>query len=326
MSLSTETILDPANFRVNIYPIIYEDIWQFYKSAQSSFWVPEEIDMRSDVPDWKDKLDDKEKFFIKQVLTFFAGSDFIVNENLGTDFCERITIPEFQFFYRFQEMIEDIHSITYNKLIDTYITDEREKAEIFKDIYNKPGIIEKTKWAKKWIRSDISFVERLIAFAMVEGIFFSGSFCAIFWLKKSNRMLGLCQSNKLISRDEGMHMDFACMVYSKYIHNKLPEEQIINMLKEAVEVEKTFVKISIPVEMIGMNSNMMCTYIEFVADHLLYKLINKKIYNSDNPFPWMNLIGMENKENFFEHQVTNYAIQKAITDSSENSIRFDCDF
>lgn len=302
-----EPILTPNNKRFVLLPIRYPAVWEFYKQAEASFWTAEEIDLGQDLVDWK-KLNDGERHFISHVLAFFAASDGIVNENLCLRFSTEVQIPEARCFYGFQIAIENIHSETYSLLIDTYISDAFEKDKLFNAIDRVPTVMKKAQWALKWIQSQDSFAKRLIAFAAVEGIFFSGSFCAIFWLKKRGLMPGLTFSNELISRDEGLHRDFAVLLYSM-LENQLPAEEIQQLISEAVEIEKEFVTEALPVSLIGMNAKMMSDYIEFVADHLLTTLQLPKIYNTQNPFDWMELISMQGKTNFFEKRVGDY--QKA---------------
>lgn len=300
--------------RLALYPIINTDIWEFYKKHVSTFWTPAEIDYSNDMKDWE-KLTDNEKYYIEMVLGFFAGSDFIVNEHLCTNFIERIKVLELQFYYRFQAMIEDIHSNTYADMLNLYIKDKNRKDELFNAVKSVKCIKRKADWAKKYIytnsdpmaNSSESFVRRLIVFSVVEGIFFSGSFCSIFWLKKRGLMPGLTFSNELISRDEGLHRDLACYIYKNYILNKLEEEIVINIIKDGVEIEKEFVTEALPVELIGMNAKLMCQYIEYVADHLLLALIGKRYFFTENPFEWMTLISLESKGNFFETRVNAYA-------------------
>jgi ribonucleoside-diphosphate reductase subunit M2 len=278
-----------------------------YKKAEASFWTAEEIDLSSDVKDWE-TLKPGEKHFIKYVLAFFASSDGIVLENLAVRFMREIQIPEARSFYGFQIAMEGIHSEVYSLLIDTYVRDTEEKNGLFNAIQTIPIIKKKGDWALKWISSEKSFAERLIAFACIEGIFFSGSFCAIFWLKKRNLMPGLTFSNELISRDEGLHRDFACLLY-KHLNNSLDASVVHEIVREAVEIEKEFVCESLPVSLIGMNKELMSQYIEFVADHLLATLGLEKLYNKSNPFDWMELISLQGKTNFFEKRVADY--QKA---------------
>ncbi|MBK6352310.1 MAG: ribonucleotide-diphosphate reductase subunit beta [Saprospiraceae bacterium] len=308
MNNHIEPLLKENPNRFVLFPIEHDDIWKFYKNAEACFWTPEEIDLQADLTDWETKLNDDEKHFIKHVLAFFAASDGIVNENLAENIVRTVQYTEAKFFYGFQIMMENIHSETYSLLIDTYIKDNKEKDFLFHAIDNLDCVRKKADWALRWI-SQGNFVEQLVAFAAVEGIFFSGSFCSIFWLKKRGLMPGLSFSNELISRDEGMHCDFACLLYNQHIENKLPKETIRTIITEAVEIEKIFVTDSIPVALIGMNAELMCEYIEFVADRLLVSLGNEKVYFKDNPFAWMDLISMQGKTNFFEKRVGDY--QKA---------------
>ena len=304
-NLMTEPILHESTNRFVLYPIEHNDIWDFYKKTEASFWTAEEIDLSADLHDWKHKLNDDERHFIKYVLAFFAASDGIVNENLAENMVTEVCYTEAKFFYGFQIMMENIHSETYSLLIDTYIDSPKEKDFLFNAIDNLECVKKKADWAMDWI-DDGSFAERLIAFAAVEGIFFSGSFCSIFWLKKRGLMPGLTFSNELISRDEGMHCDFACMLYKNHIVNKLPVEKIKKIIIDAVEIEKEFITEAIPVRLIGMNSDLMSQYIEFVADRLLNELVGEKVYGSENPFDFMEMISMEGKTNFFEKRVGEY--------------------
>ena len=310
--------------RLRLYPIQYEGIWDFYKKSVAAFWVPDEVSLMDDVTDWT-KLDEQEKHFILMVLGFFANSDFIVNENLDSEFCELVKIPELKMFYHYQEMMEDIHSQMYQLLIDTLVPYEEMKDKLFNSVKTIPSIQSKAEWARKWISSG-SFVQRLVAFSIVEGIFFSGSFCSIFWLKKRGLMPGLCQSNELISRDEGMHRDLACLVYREYIQHKLSKQTIKEMVKEAVEIEIEFIKESLPYNLKGMNKELMSQYIQYVADHLLVNLIDERVYFVSQPFPWMDLLSIEVKNNFFERRGTSYAKSACITSSKEQQITFDEDF
>jgi len=302
-----EPLLEDNPNRFCAFPIKYSAIWEMYKKAEASFWTAEEIDLSSDVKDWE-TLKPGEKHFIKYVLAFFASSDGIVLENLAVRFMREIQIPEARSFYGFQIAMEGIHSEVYSLLIDTYVRDTEEKNGLFNAIQTIPIIKKKGDWALKWISSEKSFAERLIAFACIEGIFFSGSFCAIFWLKKRNLMPGLTFSNELISRDEGLHRDFACLLY-KHLNNSLDASVVHEIVREAVEIEKEFVCESLPVSLIGMNKELMSQYIEFVADHLLATLGLEKLYNKSNPFDWMELISLQGKTNFFEKRVADY--QKA---------------
>lgn len=301
--LQTEPILKENKERFVLLPIKYPKIWEMYKKAEASFWTAEEIDLHPDLKDW-DTLNKGEKHFISNVLAFFAASDGIVNENLATNFMESIQIPEARCFYGFQIMMENIHSETYALLIDTYIKDPAEKDRLFHAIDTVPCVKKKADWALKWIGAG-SFTERLVAFAAVEGIFFSGSFCSIFWLKKRGLMPGLSFSNELISRDEGMHCEFACLIYSM-LENKLPKEKIYEMIGDAVTIEKEFITEALPVDLIGMNSKLMCQYIEYVADRWIVSLGYPKLYNAINPFDFMELISLQGKTNFFEKRVGEY--------------------
>lgn len=303
-----EKILVENPNRFVLFPIEHNDLWELYKKQEACIWTAEEIDLSQDITDWENKLNDNEKHFIKHVLAFFAASDGIVNENLAQNFVNEVQYTEAKFFYGFQIMMENIHSETYSLLIDTYIKDKYEQNHLFNAIETVPAIKKKAEWAIKWIQSD-SFVERLVAFAAVEGIFFSGSFCSIFWLKKRGLMPGLTFSNELISRDEGMHCDFACHLYNHHIENKLTEEKIKEIICGALEIEKEFITEALPVRLIGMNSDLMTQYLEFVADRLLVSLGCSKEYNSTNPFDFMENIAIQGKTNFFEKRVAEY--QKA---------------
>jgi ribonucleoside-diphosphate reductase beta chain len=306
--MSVEPILEQGdNSRFVLFPIQHDDIWEFYKKAEASFWTAEEIDLGQDLSDWKD-LNDGERHFISHVLAFFAASDGIVNENLAEHFVSEVQYTEAKFFYGFQIAMENIHSETYSLLIDTYIKNPEERDKLFNAIEHLDCVRKKAEWALRWIDQG-SFHERLIAFAAVEGIFFSGSFCSIFWLKKRGLMPGLTFSNELISRDEGLHCDFACHLYNNHVVNKLSVEKITSIIKDAVEIEKEFVTDALPVRLIGMNAELMCKYIEFVADRLLSELGCPKVWNSTNPFDFMDMISLQGKTNFFEKRVGDY--QKA---------------
>ncbi|MCS6820949.1 MAG: ribonucleoside-diphosphate reductase small subunit [Microscillaceae bacterium] len=306
--MATQTYIEPllqeTDNRFVLFPIQFHDIWEMYKKHEASFWTAEEIDLLPDLRDWE-ALNDGERHFISHVLAFFAASDGIVNENLAVNFLKEVQIPEARCFYGFQVMMENIHSETYSLLIDTYIKDSTEKHRLFHAIQTVPCVQKKAEWALRWIKNS-SFVERLIAFAAVEGIFFSGSFCSIFWLKKRGLMPGLGFSNELISRDEGLHCDFACLLYTKYIQNKLPQERIYEIITDAVSIEKEFVVDALPVDLIGMNARLMSQYIEFVADRLLVALGYPKYYHATNPFDFMELISLQGKTNFFEKRVGEY--------------------
>ena len=293
--------------RFVLFPIKYGDIWEFYKKAEASFWTAEEIDLSQDFNDWA-KLNEGEQHFVKHVLAFFAASDGIVNENLAEKFLAEVQIPEARCFYGFQIAIENIHSETYSLLIDTYIKDPQEKHKLLHAIDTVPAVEKKARWALRWI-NDADFAERIVAFAAVEGIFFSGSFCSIFWLKKRGLMPGLSFSNELISRDEGLHCDFACLLYKNYLQDKLSEDRIREIICGAVAIEKEFICEALPVSLIGMNAQLMSQYIEFVADRLLVALGYDKVYFAENPFDFMELISLQGKTNFFEKRVAEY--QKA---------------
>jgi ribonucleoside-diphosphate reductase subunit M2 len=312
-----EPLLRDNPHRFVLFPINYPDIWKKYKDAESSFWTMEEIDLGSDMKDW-DALNDDERHFIKHILAFFAASDGIVLENLAERFMTDVKIPEARCFYGFQIAMENIHSETYSMLIETYIRDTTEKQRLFEAIETIPCIQRKAEWAMRWIKSTTSFAERLVAFAAVEGIFFSGSFCSIFWMKKRGLMPGLTFSNELISRDEGLHTDFACMLYEKYLVNKLSEERIREIIGDAVAIEKEFICDALPVRLIGMNSELMAQYIEFVADRLLISLGHETIFGAKNPFDFMEMISLQGKTNFFEKKVGEY--QKAGVTSSESKV------
>jgi ribonucleoside-diphosphate reductase beta chain len=301
-----EPILADNKDRFVIFPIKHDDIWQFYKKAEASFWTAEEVDLSPDMIDWQNKLNNDERFFISHILAFFAASDGIVNENLAINFLQEVQYPEARCFYGFQIMIENIHSEMYSLLIDTYIKDNKEKDHLLRAVDTIPCVQKKAEWALRWI-SKGSFAERLIAFAAVEGIFFSGSFCSIFWLKKRGLMPGLTFSNELISRDEGLHCDFACLLYQNHIVEQLPEETVKDIIRHAVEIEKEFVSDALPVRLIGMNAELMCQYIEFVADRLLLALGCSKVWNTVNPFDFMEMISLQGKTNFFERRVGEYA-------------------
>jgi ribonucleoside-diphosphate reductase beta chain len=325
MSATNEPILIENKDRFVLFPIKHRDIWEMYKKAEASFWTAEEIDLSADLTDWANKLSDDERHFIKHVLAFFAASDGIVNENLAVNFINDVQYPEARCFYGYQIMIENIHSETYSLLIDTYIKDPTEKDQLFHAVDHVPAVKKKADWALRWIQNG-SFAEQLIAFAAVEGIFFSGSFCSIFWLKKRGLMPGLSFSNELISRDEGLHCDFACLLYSSHLVNKLPKETVTGIITDAVTIEKEFVTEAIPVKLIGMNSDLMCQYIEFVADRLLLALGCAKVYNATNPFDFMEMISLQGKTNFFEKRVAEYQKAGVTTDRSQNVFSLDEDF
>ena len=321
-----EPILKENKDRFVIFPIKHHDLWEWYKKCEASFWTAEEIDLHQDLTDWKTKLNDDERYFIKHILAFFAASDGIVNENLAENFVNEVQYSEAKFFYGFQIMMENIHSETYSLLIDTYVKDDAEKDKLFNAIETFPAIKKKADWALKWIESD-SFAERLIAFAGVEGIFFSGAFCSIFWVKKRGLMPGLTFSNELISRYEGVHCDYAVHLHNNHLVNKVPKERITEILTDALEIEKEFITESLPVSLIGMNAKLMTQYLEFVTDRLLVELNCDKVYNSTNPFEFMDMISLQGKTNFFEKRVSEY--QKAgvlNNDTRSEEISFDEDF
>lgn len=311
---SLEPILQENPNRFVLFPIQHADIWQWYKKSEASFWTAEEIDLSQDMKDWNE-LNDGERHFISHVLAFFAASDGIVNENLAENFVNEVQYTEAKFFYGFQIAMENIHSETYSLLIDTYVKDNKEKDHLFRAIDTMDCVKKKADWALRWI-DEGSFAERLVAFAAVEGIFFSGSFCSIFWLKKRGLMPGLTFSNELISRDEGMHCDFACHLYNEHLKQQLSEDTVRKIITDAVEIEKEFVTDALPVSLIGMNAELMCQYIEFVADRLLSELNCSKEYNSSNPFDFMEMISLQGKTNFFEKRVGEY--QKAGVKNSAN--------
>ena len=323
--VNNEPILTDNPGRFVLFPIEHDDIWNFYKKSEASFWTAEEIDLSADLVDWKNKLNDNERHFIKHVLAFFAASDGIVNENLAENFVSEVQYTEAKFFYGFQIMMENIHSETYSLLIDTYISDVAEKNKLFNAIETMDCVRKKADWALRWIDKG-SFQERLIAFAAVEGIFFSGSFCSIFWLKKRGLMPGLSFSNELISRDEGMHCDFACLLYNDHVNNKLSVDTVTTIIRDAVEIEKEFVTESLPVNLIGMNADLMCQYIEFVADRLLGALRCPKIFNVENPFPWMDIISLQGKTNFFEKRVGDYQKSGVMAERDKQVFSLDDEF
>jgi ribonucleoside-diphosphate reductase beta chain len=321
-----EPILQENKNRFVIFPIKHHDIWEWYKKMEASFWTAEEIDLSQDLNDWNNKLSADEKYFIKHILAFFAASDGIVNENLAENFVNEVQYAEAKFFYGFQIMMENIHSETYSLLIDTYVKDEAEKNDLFNALDVFPAIKKKADWALKWIESD-SFAERLIAFAAVEGIFFSGAFCSIYWLKKRGLMPGLTFSNELISRDEGVHCDFAVHLHNHHLVNKVSKDRIRTIIVDALNIEREFITESLPVSLIGMNAGLMTQYLEFVADRLLVELGCDREYNTSNPFDFMDMISLQGKTNFFEKKVAEY--QKAgvmNTDTEAQKITFDADF
>lgn len=324
IALQNEPLLRESKNRFVLFPIEYHDIWQMYKKAEANFWTAEEIDLSQDLKHWE-SLNEGEKHFISYVLAFFAASDGIVNENLALNFINEVQVAEAKCFYGFQIMMENIHSETYSLLIDTYIKDSKQKDFLLNAIHNIPCVTKKADWALRWITNG-NFVERLIAFAAVEGIFFSGSFCSIFWLKQRGLMPGLTFSNELISRDEGLHCDFACMLYNNHIINKLPEAKILEIIIDAVKIEQEFVTDSLPVNLIGMNARLMSQYIEFVADRLLVALGCSKHYNVSNPFPFMEMISLQGKANFFEKRVSDYQKSGVMAAKDEQKFSLDEEF
>lgn len=318
-----EVLLEENKDRFVLLPIKYPEIWQMYKKHEASFWTAEEIDLSPDLKDWE-RLTNDERHFIKHVLAFFAASDGIVNENLAVNFMREVQLPEARCFYGFQIMIENIHSETYSLLIDTYIKDSAEKSRLFRAIETVPCVQKKAEWALRWINNG-SFAERLVAFAAVEGIFFSGSFCSIFWLKKRGLMPGLSFSNELISRDEGLHCDFACLLYNM-LETKLSPERVKEIIMDAVVNEHEFVTDALPVSLIGMNSKLMCQYIEFVADRLLVALGQPKVYNVTNPFDFMETISLQGKTNFFEKRVAEYQKAGVMNTKEQHTFKLDEDF
>lgn len=320
-----EPILQENKDRFVLFPIKHDDIWSFYKKQEASFWTAEEIDLSTDITDFANKLNNDERHFIKHVLAFFAASDGIVNENLAENFLSEVQYTEAKFFYGFQVMMENIHSETYSLLIDTLIKDKAEKDHLFRAIDTLDCVKKKAEWALNWIDNG-SFQERLIAFAAVEGIFFSGSFCSIFWLKKRGLLPGLSFSNELISRDEGLHCDFACLLYNSHVQEKLSKETVEKIIVDAVNIEKEFVTDALPVRLIGMNAELMSQYIEFVADRLLVELGNDKVYNVTNPFDFMDMISIQGKTNFFEKRVGDYQKAGVMSNKEDNTFRLDADF
>lgn len=301
-------ILEDDSNRFVLYPIKYPSIFDMYTVAKSSFWVPEEVDLSKDIIDWNTRLTDNEKYFIEHILAFFAASDGIVDENLVTRFYKDVKIPEARAFYTFQMAIESIHSEMYSLMIDTYIKDSDKKNKLFNAIQTIPAIKQKAEWAQKWIEAPegVSFSKRLVAFAIVEGVFFSGAFASIYWLKERNLMAGLCTSNELISRDEGLHTEFAILLYSM-LSDKLDESEIHQIFREAVDIEIDFITASIPCNLLGINASLMSDYIKFVADRLIVQLGYKKLYNISNPLDFMDRLSLSNKTSFFEHRPTEYS-------------------
>lgn len=320
-------ILKENDSRWVLFPIVHTNVWEFRKKQLANFWTVEEIDLNQDVSDWKHKLSDDDRFFIENVLAFFAASDGIVNENLVLNMCKEVQIPEARSFYSQQIANEDIHSETYSILIDTLV-DDNKKDKLYNAIRTIPSIMKKAEWAVKWMDNpDATFGEKLIAFSVVEGVFFSGSFCSIFWLKNRGVMPGLAFANELISRDESLHCDFACLLHEMLLPSQqVPKEKILEIVKEAIEIECEFVTESLPVSLIGMNSDAMCKYIRHIADRLLMILIGEKYYHDENPFGFTDQIGMVGKTNFFEKKVSDYAKAGVMAGDAENSVDFESDF
>jgi len=308
--------MGPNDARFVMFPLKYHDMWKMYKQAEASFWTAEEVDLSGDLKHWESLTDD-ERHFVKHVLAFFAASDGIVLENLAGRFMTEVQVPEARAFYGFQIAIENIHSEMYSLLLDTYIRDPQEKSRLFSAIDTVPAVQKKAQWAVKWIQGGESFAERLVAFACIEGIFFSGSFCAIYWLKKRNLMHGLTFSNELISRDEGLHTDFACLLYRHLTDTRLSTERMHEIVLEAVEIEKEFVCESLPCALVGMNADLMREYISFVADRLLSVLGEDKVFNVSNPFDFMEQISLQGKTNFFEKRVGDYQKSGVMSSVSE---------
>ena len=323
MENGNEILLKENKDRFVILPINYPQVWEMYKKHEASFWTAEEIDLGSDLQYWN-KLNDGERHFISHILAFFAASDGIVNENLAVNFMSEVQLPEARCFYGFQIMMENIHSETYALLIDTYIKDPQEKYRLFHAIDTVPAVQKKAEWALRWIQHG-SFAERLVAFAAVEGIFFSGSFCSIFWLKKRGLMPGLTFSNELISRDEGLHCEFACLLYSM-LENKLPVEAVQAIISDAVKIEKEFITEALPVDLIGMNARLMQQYIEFVADRWLDQLGCPKLFNVINPFDFMEMISLQGKTNFFEKRVGDYQKSGVMSGKETQTFSLEEDF
>jgi ribonucleoside-diphosphate reductase beta chain len=322
--MNNERILQEDPTRFVLFPIKHHDIWNMYKNHMAAFWTADEIDLSQDLVDWNENLNDDERHFIKNILAFFAASDGIVNENLAINFINEVQYAEARCFYGFQLMMENIHSETYSLLIDTYISDPKEVDMLLNAVEHIDSVKLKAEWALKWISSE-SFAERLVAFAAVEGIFFSGSFCSIFWLKKRGLMPGLSFSNEVISRDEGLHTDFACLLYKDHIENKLSRERVLEILTSALDIEKIFISESLPVRLIGMNSDLMKQYLEFVTDRLLESLGYEREFNTKCPFDFMENIALEGKTNFFEKRVGEY--QKAgVMNKSDDAFSFSEDF
>lgn len=323
---AAEPLLAENPNRFSIFPIEHRDMWDMYKKQMAVFWIPEEVDLTKDIKDWDEKLNDNERYFVKHVLAFFANSDGIVMENLMKNFSNEVEVPEARFFYAAQNMIESVHAESYALMIDTYIRDKDEKLKLLRAIHNVPCVEKKAAWAMKWMDpAKRSFAHRVLAFSVVEGVHFSASFCAIFWLKKRGLMPGLCQANLLISRDEGLHTEFACLLYSKLV-NKLPVEEVHAIIKEAVEIEVEFITESIPCNLIGMNSELMIEYIKYVADRHCVQLGYPKIYDAKNELTWMEMVSLSNKTNFFESREVNYNKANSVSKKEDRCFTTDADF
>ncbi len=319
-------IITPNDNRFVLFPIKYQQVWEMYKKHMAVFWTAEELDLANDMSDWE-KLNEDEKHFITHILAFFAASDGIVNENLALRFYNDVQIPEARCFYGFQIAMENIHSETYSLLIDTYVKEPKQRDKLFNAVQNFDCVAKKANWALNWISSKNSYAERLVAFAVIEGIFFSGSFCSIFWLKKRGLMPGLCTSNEFISRDEGLHCEFAVLMHSLLDkEDQASAETIRNIMTEAVEIEKEFITEALPVSLIGMNKDLMAEYVEYVADFWLQRLEVEPVYNTKNPFDWMELISLEGKTNFFEKRVSEYQKPGVLSDKTQNTFTLDAEF
>ncbi len=326
MDLKDEPLLINSSNKYTIFPIEHQKVWDYYLTHLKAIWFTDDVDTSSDLKDWA-KLNKDEQYFIKHILAFFAASDGIVMENLAANFCNEIQMAEARQFYSMQMFIESIHSIMYSKLIETYVSDSDEKIDLFNAIEKFPSITKKAVWAKKWMDTSTRFAVRLVGFAIVEGLFFSGAFCSIYWLNERGLMHGLCMSNKYIARDEGLHCDFAIYLYNTYIKNKLSQEEIDSVISEAVAIEKEFIVESLPVSLIGMNSNMMSQYIEYVADRLVKQLGHKSIFDgTKNPFPFMDRICLSNQTNFFDTRVSEYQRTDGQKNLDMNDISFGADF
>ena len=321
-----EDILVDSPDRFSLFPIRYPDIYDEYRKSLACFWTADEIDLQQDKIDYRQKLNDNEKHFVNHILGFFASADGIVIENLVTSFCNDVKAPEAKAFYAIQSAIETIHAESYALMIETLVDEKKEKEKLFNAIEQMPCVKKKASWALEWIKSSRPFAERLVAFAVVEGIFFSGAFCSIFWLKKRGLMPGLAFANELISRDEGLHTDFACLLFRNHIKNKPTRKRVLEIIAPAVEMEVEFVRDALPVSLIGMNANTMSEYVKFVADHLLVSLGFEKHYNTSNPFDFMQMISLEGKTNFFEKRVADYQKAGVMSSKEENSFATDSEF